>query len=180
VHETNPEAALPWYRFFWPWFIAMLLTASVVGGIITVVIAFRNQDSLVDDRYYQAGNAINRRLAAEANAEQLGIRASLTIDELTGEVFIALDGDLEAIPERLALELSHATQATRDAAVTLTKTGANHFYGQLEAPLAGRYYARLQPSDAPDETRGNGVEEWRLQREIRLPSRDPLPLGAGP
>jgi len=181
VYETDPKAALPWYRFFWPWFIVLLLTASVVAGITTVVIAFRNQDSLVDDHYYEAGNAINRRLAAEANAVRLGIRAAVAIDELTGEVHITLAGDLESLPESLVLELSHATRETHDATVTLARTGADRFYGQLEAaPPSGRYYATLRLPPTAGEAVGEAAPEWRLQREIRLPSRDPLPFGAVP
>jgi hypothetical protein len=180
VHDTSPEAGLPWYRFFWPWFIVILLTSSVVAALATVVFAVRNQDSLVDDRYNQARNAINQRLAAEANAERLGIRATLTIDELTGEVHVTLDGDLQPIPEHLKLELSHATQELHDAAVMLAKTGANRFYGQLQTAPTGRYYARLRPSDLPDPARDDATEQWRLQHEIRLPSRDPLSLGSSP
>ena len=180
MNPTKTEVALPWYRFFWPWFIVILMTMSVAGAIATVVIAFRNQDSLVDDRYYETGNAINQRLAAEANAARLGIRAILTIDELTGEVLIALDGNLETIPERLRLTLSHATRESRDEAIELSSSGADRFYGQLDAPPAGRYYVNLRPSESLAEIRGGTAEAWRLQREIRLPSREPLPLGTGP
>jgi len=180
VHETHPESALPWYRFFWPWFIVILLTTSVVAAIVTVVIAFRNQDSLVDDRYYDAGVAINQRLAAEANAERLKIRATLAIDELTGEVRIELAGDIETLPARLSLRLSHATQASRDAVVTLSKIETDRFYGQLESQPSGRYYASLRPSDELVEAPDGTNEAWRLQREIRLPSRVPLTLGFAP
>ena len=180
MHETHPEAALPWYRFFWPWFIVALLAASVGAAVATVVIAFRNQDSLVDDRYYESGNAINRRLAAEANAKRLGVNATFTIDELTGEVHLELGGDLPASPARLRLELSHATQAARDATVTLARTGADRFYGQLDAAPAGRYYASLQSEAANGAGPDGAAGAWRLQREIRLPSREPLRLGTSP
>jgi hypothetical protein len=63
-----------------------------------------------------------------------------------------------------------------DAAVMLAKTGPNRFYGELEAPPSGRYYANLQPSIAA----GEAAEPWRLQREIRLPSHDPMPFGGDP
>jgi len=180
VHETHPESGLPWYRFFWPWFIVIILTTSVVAALVTVVIAFRNKDSLVDDRYYDSGIAINQRLAAEANAERLKIRATLAIDELTGEVRIALSGDIDALPARLSLKLSHATQASRDAAVTLSKIETERFYGQLETQLSGRYYAILRPSNETVEAPDGTLEAWRLQREIRLPSRVPFTLGFDP
>jgi hypothetical protein len=37
----------PWYRYFWPWFIVVLLASSIVGGITTAVIAFRNADQVI-------------------------------------------------------------------------------------------------------------------------------------
>ena len=43
-------AGLPWYRYFWPWFIVALLSASVAAGICTVVIAYRNADEIVAPR----------------------------------------------------------------------------------------------------------------------------------
>jgi hypothetical protein len=180
VDETNTEAGLPWYRFFWPWFIVVLLTASVVAGITTVLIAFRNQDSLVDDRYYESGNAINRRIAAEKNALRLGVRATLALDKLTGEARIELEGRFEAQPERLRLELSHATEAARDASVTLAPAGPGRFYGQLEAPAVGRYYASLRPADAAGNAPAEAASDWRLQREVSLPNGDALRFGAAP
>jgi len=180
VHENDPEAGLPWYRFFWPWFIVALLTTSVTAAIVTVVIAYRNQDSLVDEHYYETGNAINRRIAAEANAERLAVRATLRIDPLTGEIRLELGGNLPTPPERLRLELSHATLGDRDASVMLSKSPAGHYYGQLDTAPDGRYYASLQPAAATGTARNAGAVGWRLQREIRLPSDDSTTFGAAP
>jgi hypothetical protein len=180
VKETNAEDGLPWYRFFWPWFIVGLLGTSVVAGVTTVVIAFRNQDSLVDDRYYETGNAINLRIAAEKNAERLGVRATLTLDDLTGEARIFLEGRLSPPPERLRLELSHATEAERDSSVTLVANEPGHFHGQLDAPAVGRFYAILRPSDAAGEALSDADVDWRLQQEIRLPSDEALRFGTAP
>jgi len=180
VHENDPDAALPWYRFFWPWFIVALLATSVVASITTVVIAYRHQDSLVDERYYETGNAINRRIAAEANAERLSVRAELRVDSLTGEVRLELAGDLPALPERLQLELSHATVDRRDASLTLARAPAGHYYGQLDVAPSGRYYASLQPAEPVDPTQNDEASAWRLQREIRLPSDAAAHFGAAP
>jgi hypothetical protein len=49
MNDSDPTAGLPWYRYFWPWFIVALLVASVAAGISTVVIAFTNQDSLTSE-----------------------------------------------------------------------------------------------------------------------------------
>lgn len=180
MDETNAEAGLPWYRFFWPWFIVVLLTASVVAGITTVVIAFRNQDSLVDDHYFESGNAINLRIAAEKNAERLGVRATLALDELTGEARVELAGRLDRQPERLRLDLSHATEAARDVSVTLAPAGPGRYYGQLEAPAAGRFYASLRPANAAGEALAEAAADWRLQREVSLPNGEALRFGAAP
>jgi hypothetical protein len=180
VHDNHPEAGLPWYRFFWPWFIVALLTTSVVAALVTVAIAYRNQDSLVDERYYETGNAINRRIAAEANAEELAVRATLRIDALTGEVRLELAGDLSALPERIRLELSHATVGARDAAVMLARSPGGGYYGQLDTAPDGRYYVILQPAGTAAAPGDGAPLPWRLQREIQLPSSEPSHFGATP
>ena len=42
--SKEAEYGSPWYQNFWPWFIVGLLGVSVVGSLMTVVIAYRNSD----------------------------------------------------------------------------------------------------------------------------------------
>jgi hypothetical protein len=38
------ELGSPWYQNFWPWFIVVLLGASVVGSLVSVAIAYHHKD----------------------------------------------------------------------------------------------------------------------------------------
>ncbi len=112
MNDSDPTAGLPWYRYFWPWFIVALLFASVAAGISTVVIAFANRDSLVSESWYESGTQINRRLESEKNAVRRSLRAELRIDDVTGEVRVDLAGEGVAMLRELVLNLSHPTRAS--------------------------------------------------------------------
>lgn len=38
--STSEEPGLPWYRYFWTWFIVILLGISIAGSLWTVSIAY--------------------------------------------------------------------------------------------------------------------------------------------
>ncbi|MBN1379913.1 MAG: FixH family protein [Gammaproteobacteria bacterium] len=38
---------IAWYRQFWPWFLIALPTAAVLAGILTLFIAAKNPDLLI-------------------------------------------------------------------------------------------------------------------------------------
>ena len=40
----SEEYGSPWYQNFWPWFIVVLLTVSVVASLLSVGLAYRNRD----------------------------------------------------------------------------------------------------------------------------------------
>jgi hypothetical protein len=184
MNDSDPRDGLPWYRYFWPWFIIALLSASVAGGIATVVIAFANQDSLVSESWYESGTQINRRLESESNAVRRSIRAELKIDNTTGEVRVELTGKDVAMVRELVLDLSHPTRAASDRSISLVRRDAGPFRGQLSAELSGRWYASLAPpeamsagdSPAPKGT-PSGSEAWRLTATLYFPSSEPLILG---
>jgi hypothetical protein len=182
---SDESAGLPWYRYFWPWFMVALLVTSFAGGMMTLRIAFSQRDSLVSEHWYADGERINRRLALEANAARRAIRAELRIDELTGEVRADLEGAGVTAERELTLRLEHPTRESDDLSVSLRRSGSGAFYGNVNARLAGSWYAQLAPaSDAmpasepsrPEAGRSSG---WRLSARLRLPSAEPLRLGAG-
>lgn len=45
---------LPWYRYFWTWFILGLLSAAIIASLLTLYIAIKNPDqevSKIKDTY---------------------------------------------------------------------------------------------------------------------------------
>jgi len=184
MDDSDPRAGLPWYRYFWPWFIIALIFASVAGGVATVVIAFSNQDSLVSESWYENGTRINRLLESERNAAQRSIRAELRIDNATGEVLVDLAGDGIAMLRELVLDLSHPTRASSDRSIPLIRPDSGPFRGQLSTPLIGRWYAVLAPPkavSAGDSSASRAMpvasDSWRLATTLNLPSSKPLVMG---
>jgi hypothetical protein len=187
MNDPDLKSGLPWYRYFWPWFIVALLSTSVVAAISTVVIAFVNQDSLVSEAWYENGTQINRRIESEKTALQRSIRAELRIDDATGEVYLDLTGDDIEFVRELILNLSHPTRAARDHSISLVRSGPGPFRGQLDAKLSGRWYASLAPrSGTPEldsktsDAGGSDPAPWRISTTLTLPSSKPLVLdGSG-
>lgn len=170
--QAASKEGLPWYRFFWVWFIVILLGTTISAALWTVRIAFENADSLVRDDWYADGTQINRRLEKEQAARRLGIRADLRVDAMTGEVSLELIGAGSEALESLRLELSHPTQASRDHVLLLERDSFGRFRGQLERRIAGRWYAILGPG-------GEGADAWRLTHTLQLPDEGTIVLGAG-
>ncbi|MDW8468063.1 MAG: FixH family protein [Burkholderiales bacterium] len=117
----------PWYREPWPWALMAAPAAAVLGGAVTIWLAFATADGLVADDYYRRGLAINRVLAREEAARRLGVRAE--VERAGGRLRVRLAGDA---PEALFAHLAHATRAGYDARLRLARTAE----GVYEAPLA--------------------------------------------
>jgi hypothetical protein len=185
--EPDSKSGLPWYRYFWPWFIVALLSTSVVAAISTVVIAFVNQDSLVSEAWYENGTQINRRIESEKTALRRSIRAELRIDDVTGEVYLDLTGEDIGFVRELVLEFSHPTRASMDRSISLVRLGTGTFRGQLDAKLSGRWYASLAPRRGTPEPDSKASiagtpspAAWRISTTLTLPSSKPLVLdGSG-
>jgi hypothetical protein len=148
----------PWYHYFWPWFIVVLLGSTVIAGISTVFIAVRGADPLVSDDYYREGKEINQSFAADREATLREARASVRID---GGVSVELEilGDL---PKELDLELSHATLSEFDRRLRLRPASKGR-YMTTETPPEGPFYVTLHPA-------GEGAP-WRLRKRVNLPAQ---------
>lgn len=142
------HADKPWYRQFWPWFIMALPASAVIAGLSTVYIAFKNQDSVVRDDWYQDGKSINLDMARETRAHALGISAELVLDALTGDVRLALHGNPPLLlPASLRLVFSHVTRADLDQAITLQRRNDGQYHGTLGRMLRGRFDIELSGND---------------------------------
>lgn len=155
---TDPDIKKPWYRHPWFWLIMALPAASVVAGISLVVIAVRNQDSVVRDDWYKEGKVINQDIARDTAATRLGMTAELQVDDVTGEITANLQGNGSAT--ELVLLFSHPTRAEADQTLVLQRREDGRFHGLLARALEGRFHVEL------------GNREWRLLGEREFPRPD--------
>lgn len=150
------EVTTPWYRQFWPWFLILLPASVVVAGITTVVIAMRSSDSVVSDQYYREGMAINRVMARDRRAAELGLSADI---QLRGRVLsVDLNGDLAPLPTALQVFFKHPLQADEDFSLPMSRIAAATYTTTLPRAVAGRWYVELLDMQS----------EWRLQGEAKV------------
>ena len=165
-------AASPWYKHLWPWIIIGILTTSVCLSLTMVSIAVRNPDNLVNDNYYEAGKGINRSLDRELLAQTLKLKASVHLDDLTGEVDLRLSGDSQ--PQTLELNLISPTQPEKDRKIILTRseTEQGRYVGQVNDKVEGRRFVELLGSQ--DD------HIWRMFEEEQVSHDKDLLLGDEP
>ena len=132
-----------------------------------VSIAVRNPDNLVNDNYYEAGKGINRSLDRELLAQTLNLKASVFLDELTGEVELRLSGNSD--PQTLELNLISPTQPDKDRKVQLARSEAGRYVGQLDDKVEGRRFVELLGSQ--------DGHIWRLFEEEKVEHGVTLQLG---
>lgn len=144
-------APRPWYREPWPWLLMSGPAAVVVAGTVTAVIAFRMDDSLVVDDYYKQGLAVNRVIAREARAAELGVGATLQFNPGRDRVRVLLATGAEA-PERLVLRLNHPTLQGGDRRVELARESAGVYAGTMDPPKGAAYQFTLE----------DAAGQWRL------------------
>jgi len=118
-------SAHPWYREPWPWLLMLGPALVIVAGAVTVALAIASDDGVIAEDYYKRGLAIDRVLARDARARELGLSAKV---ERPGgdrvEVRIAGgEGMQDARPSRLLLVFVHPGRAAGDRRVELLHEG---------------------------------------------------------
>lgn len=164
--SRQPTLSRPWFREPWPWLLMSLPLTAVVAGLLTWWLAFRSDDGLVDKNYYKEGMAINRVLASQQRAKDLGISARLGQDGRKLSLSVSSLRSLQA-EGRLRLRLLNPVRAGMDQEVflVLQKDG---YEGYLPQALSGRWNLKLE-----DE---GGV--WQLFAETSLPLQEVITLQA--
>jgi len=160
----------PWYKQFWPWFLIFLPATAVVASIATVILAVKNQDSMVVDDYYKEAMQINRNLSKIEFAKKSGLSAKLLTENNTLHLEInVLDNKLK-LPPVVRLYFNHATQKNKDFSLVFIQAGQKNDNNQLTAIYAskknndvisllekGIWYVRLVPVD----------KVWQLNGKIK-------------
>jgi hypothetical protein len=158
-----------WHRQFWPWFLIAVPLSAVIGGVATLVIAITHEDALVVDDYYKQGLAINRVLARDHKATELGITALLRFELDRGKTHLRLEADATTVKfdSPLRLQLLHSTRADLDINTTLNSQDHGTYLGDIPPLTAGKWHLLIEP-----ESRA-----WRLTKRVELPRETSVRLG---
>lgn len=156
---SNNEQELPWYRQFWPWFIAFPPAATVVAGAVTAWLAGAGPALVVDD-YGQIGKVTMQRAVRDERAGELGLSARVGLEavEPGNEAAVGVDLSLVAsdveLPDAVVLQIVHPTLADQDVDTILTGS-RGHYVGRTIRPV-GRLYIHVSDVE----------RTWRLVGEL--------------
>jgi len=162
TNMTTPNQEPDWYKQFWPWFLIFFPATAVIAGIATLILAVQSDDGLVNDNYYKAGLAINQTLELKQKAHTLNLSANANWDELTQTITLNLTGKLPEPPQRLILQLAHATRAKQDQTVTLfLSPDKKNYTGRIHKVISGSWITILEPEE----------KNWRINGRVKFPNQ---------
>lgn len=148
-----------WKREPWVWLLIAIPASAVVMGVVMLTLAIQSYSGLVVDDYYQKGKQINRVIARDRLAYELGLSAALDLGG-DGEVAVHFDPSVVVIPgDRIELSLVHATRPGFDRSLILERSDTRRLAGALRLPGEGRWNLYLQTAD------------WRLTGSLQHPQQ---------
>ena len=161
MSQSNPIQKEIWWKQPWPWIILGMLGSVVVASMVTIVIAVKTQDTLVDSDYTKAGKTINLRLEKDHQAERLGITIQLRIKTLPdGNSLITASykaaDSAAGQPKFLRLHLSHPTLANRDGSVALILRDTGEYKAQISDLPSAHWYYSIEDPEA----------QWRIKGRL--------------
>jgi hypothetical protein len=124
--ETMTTDVRPWYREPWPWFLIGVPFATVIAGVITMVIATRGADGVVAEDYYRRGLEIGVEARRQQQARALNLRADVNWDGLAAgdAVRVTLQGQDAGAAPTVRLRLVHPAQRDGDRSALLARVQA--------------------------------------------------------
>jgi hypothetical protein len=134
-----------WWNEPMVWLIIALPIAAVIGGITTVVIAYRNADTPAMGDYAKVGKGFEMVLDRERKAAELGVGATLAAEP--GRLTLNLEGQLASAPSQLTLTLGHPTDSRQDMVLQMIAQGAGVYTANYAEIPAGKRKLELMPSD---------------------------------
>lgn len=153
------SAAGDWKREPLVWMLIAIPFSAVIMGVVMITLAIQSWSGLVVDDYYKKGKQINRVLARDKFAYELGLAAGFKI-ETDGSIEIRFDPKVQFIPgDEIVLELVHATMPGLDQLLIMQNSDTHLLRGQIRLPGSGRWNLYLQTGD------------WRLTGSLQYPQQ---------
>ncbi|MBI3569641.1 MAG: FixH family protein [Gammaproteobacteria bacterium] len=147
-----------WYREPFVWLLIALPLAAVIGSFVSLGLAISTDDGLVEDDYYRRGKEINRVLARDRAAEQLGLEGTVELDAARHELKLSLDAREDMnLPEQIEFRFLHATRAGLDKDVILPRVSGATYRAPLPELAPGHWNVQL------------AAQDWRLTGSLFVP-----------
>jgi hypothetical protein len=146
-----------WRREPLVWLVIAIPLSAVIMGVVMMTLAIQSWSGLVVDDYYEQGKHINRVLARDKLAYELGLAADFRLTA-SGRVEIRFDPDISVVPgERIELVLVHATRPGLDRQLVFDNNRLRLLEADLQLTGRGRWNVYLQ------------TEDWRLTGSLQYP-----------
>lgn len=162
TRSTQTEKPIAWYKQFWPWVIIFFPASAVVAGLITVVIAFQHEDTLVKDNWYKEGLAINQKLDKQKQAKALGVHAQITLDRDKKHLLFTLNNVDGLKTNTVNVALIHPTQPEKDREYQAFYTPQGQFAIQLPVIPAGFFHITIDAQNP----------EWQLTGSLNFSNNE--------
>ncbi len=146
------------------WMLIAIPAAAVVMGVVMITLAIQSYSGLVVDDYYKKGKQINRVIARDKFAWELGLAAAIRFDG-EGRVEVRFDPGVGVVPgEEIELSLVHATRPGLDRSLLLRREDRLLLGGNVSLQGEGRWNLYLQTPD------------WRLTGSLQHPQQSEAQL----
>ena len=156
IRQSTPG---DWKREPLVWMLIAIPFSAVIMGVVMITLAIQSWSGLVVDDYYKKGKQINRVLARDKFAYELGLAAGFKI-ETDGSIEIRFDPEVQFIPgDKIVLELVHATMPGLDQRLIMQNNATHLLRGEISLPGKGRWNLYLQTGD------------WRLTGSLQYPQQ---------
>lgn len=161
---TMPEERKSWKQEPLVWLLIVIPATAVVMGVVMITLAIQSYSGLVVDDYYKKGKQINRVIARDRFAYELGLAAAVWLAE-DGQIEVRFAPGVSFVPEgNIELSLVHATKPGLDEALVLERSDTSLLTGELHLRGEGRWNLYLQTSD------------WRLTGSLQYPRQNSADL----
>jgi hypothetical protein len=164
MHATQANSN-NWKHHPWLWMVIGIPFSAVIMGVVMITLAIQSDSGLVVDDYYKKGKEINRVLARDKVAFELGLSARLTINPEQDRIQILLNHAVASPPEHLPkLNLIHATRPGLDQTISLESIDGFSLTGSISSLGSGRWNLQLE------------TDKWRLVGSLQQPRQTSVRL----
>lgn len=148
-----------WYREPFMYLVLGGPLTVVIASLVTVYIAFKTSDGVVEDDYYARGQAINQTLDREHAAAKHGLKSVITLDNRERELVVRLSAaDGMKLPETLQFSFLHATRSGFDKVMLLPRQVDGTYRSPIPEMQPGRWNLVV------------AAQDWRLVGSLILPA----------